>query len=68
MDFPAAAMHNPAMIKLRLAVLLLAAALAGCANGNDTVIVDHKVVPLYRPNGQPSLLPCMIGDRLCNPP
>ena len=56
------------MIMLRFAALLIAAALAGCAYGHDKVIVDHKVVPLYRPNGQPTLLPCMIGDMLCNPP
>ena len=68
MDSAAGARHNPAMIMLRFAALLLAAALAGCAYGHDKVIVDHKVVPLYRPNGQPTLLPCMIGDMLCNPP
>jgi hypothetical protein len=68
MDSSAGARHNPAMIMLRLAALLLVAALAGCANATDTVVVDGRTVPLYRPNGQPSLLPCMIGDRLCNPP
>lgn len=53
---------------LRTVVLAaLASALVGCASGPDRVILDHPPPGLDRPNGQPRLLPCMLGDALCGP-
>lgn len=50
------------------AVLATLLAVAGCATtGPDRLVRERPRVPLDRANGQPRLLPCMIGDTLCTP-
>ncbi len=54
---------------MALSVLLSGSAilLSGCAAGPYGSVVTHPPEPSIRPNGQPKLLPCMIGDLLCTP-
>ncbi len=57
-----------AMAHLRIA--LTAASLlflSGCASGPTGPVLAYPPASSIRPNTQPKMLPCMIGDVLCTP-
>ena len=60
--------HTGAMAHLRIA--LMAASLlflSGCASGPTGPVLAYPPASSIRPNTQPKMLPCMIGDVLCTP-
>lgn len=50
-------------------ILVVAACLwvSGCATGPTGPVLAYPPTSSIRPNGQPKMFPCMIGDPLCTP-
>lgn len=53
------------MRRLRPCLVLLALFLGGCAGSYERKLYDDYRAHPVRSNGQPSWLPCMQGDALC---
>lgn len=62
------ARHSLPMAYVRL-ILVVAACLwvSGCATGPTGPVLAYPPASSIRPNGQPKIIPCMIGDPICTP-
>ena len=68
LDGRASIPHTRAMAYFRLALLAaLSLVLSGCASGPTGPVLAYPPAASIRPNNQPKMLPCMIGDLLCTP-
>ena len=62
------ARHSRPMAYVR-PILVIAACLllSGCASGPTGPVLAYPPASSIRPNNQPKMIPCMIGDPLCTP-
>lgn len=62
------ARHSILMAYVRFILMVSACLwLSGCASGPTGPVLAYPPAPSVRPNGQPKMIPCMIGDPLCTP-
>ena len=68
LDASEPARHSQRMAYVRF-ILVIAACLwvSGCASGPTGPVLAYPPASSARPNGQPKMFPCMIGDPLCTP-
>ncbi len=68
LDEQGLARHSLRMAYVRT-FLVVAACLwvSGCATGPTGPVLAYPPTSSIRPNGQPKMFPCMIGDPLCTP-